>query len=119
MWATETSGIRTFMIDPTEPVASDFPAWTPEEALDELAVRPGGALLVDLTGVRQARSDFFGYLARLKSLLGGQGSRLVVLVTHDDLRRSFQILGLDRVFKLCSELDEAVSLCKLERKGGA
>lgn len=114
MWATDTSGIRTLMIDPTEPVAVEFPEWTPEEALERLAVMPGAALLVDLTGVRQARSDFFGYLARLKSLLGGEGSRLVVLATHDDLRRSFQILGLERIFMLCRGLDEAVRLCKLE-----
>lgn len=108
------SSVTSLVLEADEPNGPDFPAWSPELARDRLSLAKGAPLIVDISRVRRAKSDLFGYLARLKGLMAEQGSVVVLLMGDPALGRTVELLGLDRVFRLTWSSHEALQACGVD-----
>lgn len=107
------STVASLMLEADEANRGEFPMWSPEEALRHLALSKGSPVIVDLTRVRRAKSDLFGYLARIKALVGEEGGEMVLLLGDPALGRTIELLGLDRVFRVTWGQEEALRACGL------
>ena len=107
-------GVHALVVGPGEPAGADFPDWSPEDTLLRAWLDSGQALVVDLRGIAQVHSRFLGFLVRLKTLLAQRGGRLVLLVDDEGVQETIKLLGLERVFAVAGDWDDALQVCRLQ-----
>jgi anti-sigma B factor antagonist len=83
----------------------------PEFKQAVLAAIDAGAerVIVDLTQVTFIDSSSLGVLIGAHRRLKGRGGNLIVACNRDAILKTFRITGLDGVFKLVADVDEALS----------
>ena len=98
-WMTAGSGLVHAEVSP------------PEFKQAVLAAIDAGAerVIVDLTQVTFIDSSSLGVLIGAHRRLKGRGGNLIVACNRDAILKTFRITGLDGVFKLVADVDEALS----------
>jgi anti-anti-sigma factor len=88
-----------------------------QEQLDR-ATRAGGAVVIDLTGLRFIDSSGLHLLVRAEEQLRASGGQLMLVHGPPAVRRVFELTGLDRYFAWCDSPSTALRTT-LERRVGS
>jgi anti-sigma B factor antagonist len=77
-------------------------------SIDE--ARSGGAsiVVVDLSAVSFIDSTALAMLVERKKRLGADGGEVIIVADGQPVLRAFEVTGLDRVFRIYREVDEAL-----------
>jgi anti-sigma B factor antagonist len=93
-------------------LTGEIDLYTSPEFKDELLrVAADGAeyVVIDLTETTFIDSTGLGVILRGVERLGRSGGKLVVVCTDRNIRKVFEVTGLDRVFTLYGERSEALA----------
>jgi anti-sigma B factor antagonist len=93
-------------------LAGEIDLYTSPEFKEELLrVAADGAtyVVIDLTETTFIDSTGLGVILRGVERLGRSGGRLVVVCTDRNIRKVFEVTGLDRVFTLYDERSDALA----------
>jgi anti-sigma B factor antagonist len=86
-----------------------YTAPTLEQALDGVIGLGGTSVVLDLTEVTFVDSTLLSVLLRYRDRLTDLGGLLVVVSDDRRIRRTFEITGLDRLFRIERRLGEGIS----------
>ncbi len=77
-------------------------------SIDEARSSGASIVVIDLSAVSFIDSSALAILVERKKRLGADGGEVIVVADGQPVLRAFEVSGLDRVFRIFGDLDEAL-----------